>query len=249
MTNDLKEGELLGVDKQMERLIGLLPDDSQFLTDVVGACYEKNNVSNDNFDVATCDDGQWNPDQIVRAVGIALQFTSVFASVGKWMLGTGRVQKIAKQTQNMTKALQKKITSAKSVIAKKMAQGQSVKLSNGKNMATKAKTATKTPATATTTSAVAKTETASPKTFDIAEDGTISMVSGSRQVVEEVDEVTEYERLLSTIRNEYLSPEELAKAEARVKEFTKRNTVNKMLIMNPYLLVLQIRESKPSHLR
>ena len=29
-----------------------------------------------------------------------------------------------------------------------------------------------------------------------------------------------------------------ARAEARVKEFTKRNTVNKMLIMNPYLSVL-----------
>ena len=29
-----------------------------------------------------------------------------------------------------------------------------------------------------------------------------------------------------------------ARAEARVKEFTKRNTVNKMLIMNPCLSVL-----------
>lgn len=218
MTNDLDSSELSGIDTQMARLIGLLPDDSQFMTDVVGACYEKNNVNNDNFNIVACDDGIWNPDQIVRAVGIALQFTSVFASVGKWVLGAGRVQKIAKQTPKLTNALQHKISGVKDVVAKKLAQGKSVKLSNGKNIATKAKTATKTPAT-TTTSAVAKTETAtSPKTFDIAEDGTISMLSSGRQVIDEVDEVTEYERLLSIIRNEDLSPEELAKAEARVKE-------------------------------
>ena len=34
------------------------------------------------------------------------------------------------------------------------------------------------------------------------------------------------------------SQRKTAEAEARVKELTKRNTVNKMLIMNPYLSVL-----------
>ena len=129
MTNDLQSGELNGIESQMVRLIGLLPDDSQFLIDVVAGCYEN---KGDNFDVSKCDDGTWNNAQIIRAVGIGLQFTSVFASVGKWMLGAGRIQKIASKTPNLAKALSKKIPGVKARIAQKIAKGGKVTRSDGK---------------------------------------------------------------------------------------------------------------------
>lgn len=122
MTNDLHDTELLGIDRQMARLIDLLPNDSQFLIDTVAGCYENNG---DDFDITKCDDGKWNNDQIIRAVGIGLQFTSVVASVGKWVLGT---TKIANKIPNSIKALKNKISGVKSEIAK----GGKVTRSDGK---------------------------------------------------------------------------------------------------------------------
>ncbi len=130
MTNDLQSGEKLGIDSKMATLVEMLPDDSQFLIDTVAGCYEDNG---DNFDISKCDDGVWNNDQIIRAVGIGLQFTSVFASVGKWVLGAGRVQKIASKTPGLTKALSKKIPGVKQQIITKTTKGKPVKLSNGKD--------------------------------------------------------------------------------------------------------------------
>lgn len=129
MPNDLQDGEKLGVDAQMERLITLLPDDSQFLTDMVAACYEP---GDDNFDISRCDDGTWNADQVIRAAGIALQFTSVFVSVGKWVLGADRITKIAQKTPHLTEALQRKIPGVKSTLAKKLSSGEKVVRSDGK---------------------------------------------------------------------------------------------------------------------
>ncbi|MDW2994655.1 MAG: hypothetical protein R8N24_01335 [Alphaproteobacteria bacterium] len=131
MTNDLQSGEKLGIDSKMATLVEMLPNDSQFLIDTVAGCYEDNG---DNFDISKCDDGVWNPDQIIRAIGIGLQFTSVFTSVGKWMLGAGRVQKIVNQTPNLTKALQKKIPGVKDAIQKSARQGKIIKTSNGKTV-------------------------------------------------------------------------------------------------------------------
>ncbi|MFQ6729641.1 MAG: hypothetical protein ACLRFK_01125 [Alphaproteobacteria bacterium] len=122
MTNDLHDTELLGIDRQMARLINSLPNDSQFLIDTVAGCYENNG---DDFDISKCDDGKWNDDQIIRAVGIGLQFTSVVASVGKWVLGT---TKIANKIPNSIKALKNKISGVKSKIAK----GGKVTRSDGK---------------------------------------------------------------------------------------------------------------------
>lgn len=129
MTNDLQDGELEGIETQMIRLIGLLPDDSQFLIDTVAGCYEDNG---DNFDISKCDDGVWNNDQIIRAVGMGLQFTSVFASVGKWLLGAGRVQKIASKTPRLAEVLSKRISGVKETIQKSAKQGKVLKTSNGK---------------------------------------------------------------------------------------------------------------------
>ena len=136
MTNDLQDGELNGIESQMVRLIGLLPDDSQFLIDTVAGCYENNG---DKFDISKCDNGVWNNDQIIRAVGIGLQFTSVFASVGKWVLGAGRVQKIASKTPRLAEALGKKIPGVKSKIAQKIAKGGKVTRSDGKAIKTLSK--------------------------------------------------------------------------------------------------------------
>lgn len=129
MPNDLQDGEKLGVDAQMERLITLLPDDSQFLTDMVAACYEP---GDDNFDISRCDDGTWNADQVIRAAGIALQFTSVFVSVGKWVLGANRIRKITEKAPRLTQALQRKIPGVKSTLAKKLSSGEKVVRSDGK---------------------------------------------------------------------------------------------------------------------
>lgn len=131
MTNDLQSGEKLGIDSKMAALVEMLPDDSQFLIDIVAGCYEQ---GDDNFDISKCDDGTWNEAQIIRAVGIGLQFTSVFASVGKWVLGAGRVQKIASKTPGLTKALGKKIPGIKGKIAQKLSKGEKVLRSDGKTI-------------------------------------------------------------------------------------------------------------------
>ena len=141
MVNDLQSGEKVGVDSKMATLIEMLPDDSQFLTDIVAACYENNG---DNFDISKCDDGKWNGNQIIRAVGIGLQFTSVFASVGKFILTkAGMVEKIANTTPKLTAALSKKIPGVKARIAQKIAEGGKVLRSDGKviNMSKAAKSA------------------------------------------------------------------------------------------------------------
>ena len=128
MTNDLQDGEKLGIDSKMATLVEMLPEDSQFLIDIVAGCYEENG---DGFDIAQCDDGTWNDAQIIRAVGIGLQFTSVFASVGKWILGANRVQTIARKTPKLTNVLKKKIPGIKSKIAQKLSKGDNVLRSDG----------------------------------------------------------------------------------------------------------------------
>lgn len=127
MTRDLTDEEKNATDKEMARLTEMIPNDSQFMIDIVSGCYEDND---DDFDISKCDDGVWNPDQIIRAVGIGLQFTSVFASVGKWVVS--HVQSITKQTPKLTTALQKKIPSVKNSVQKSVNEGKNVKASNGK---------------------------------------------------------------------------------------------------------------------
>ena len=127
MTRDLTDEEKNATDKEMARLTEMIPNDSQFMIDIVSGCYED---SDDDFDISKCDDGVWNPDQIIRAVGIGLQFTSVFASVGKWVVS--HVQSITKQTPKLTTALQKKIPSVKNSVQKSVNEGKKVKTSNGK---------------------------------------------------------------------------------------------------------------------
>ena len=130
MTRDLTKDEKTAIDNIMANLIELLPSDSQFLIDTVAGCYEEND---DNFDIAKCDDGVWNPEQVIRAVGIGLQFTSVFASVGTWILRkAGMIKTIANQAPNMTKALQKKIPETKEAIVESTNKGKVLKTSNGK---------------------------------------------------------------------------------------------------------------------
>ena len=132
MTRDLTQDEKTAIDNIMANLIELLPSDSQFLIDTVAGCYEEND---DNFDIAKCDDGVWNPEQVVRAVGIGLQFTSVFTSVGTWILRkAGMIKTIANQAPNMTKALQKKIPETKEAIVESTNKGKELTTSNGKKV-------------------------------------------------------------------------------------------------------------------
>lgn len=131
MTRDLTPAEKNAIDTRMAQLIEMLPNNSQFLIDVVAGCYEENT---DGFDISKCDDDVWNEDQIIRAVGIGLQFTSVFTSVGKWILGANRVKKIAQQTPRMIQALQRKIPGVKDAIIKSADSGKELKASGGKDI-------------------------------------------------------------------------------------------------------------------
>ncbi len=130
MVGDLKDGEKIGVDAKMATLVSMVPDDSQFLIDVVAGCYEK---TGDNFDISKCDDGNWNGAQIIRAIGIGMQFASVVGSATKAILTkTGMIEKMANATPKLTTALSKKIPGVKARIAQKLAKGQKVARSDGK---------------------------------------------------------------------------------------------------------------------
>ncbi len=140
MTNDLQDAELKGVDAKFEKFVEMLPEDSQFWVDLyISGCYTP---EDDNLDISKCDDGKWNTDQIIRAIGIAGQlFTLVGAGV-KAVVGAERIAKAASKTPRLTKVLTKRIPGVKARIAQKLAKGEKVIRSDGK--AIKALGATKT---------------------------------------------------------------------------------------------------------
>lgn len=86
MTNDLSQQEENAIDQEMVRLINLVPDDSDLITDIL-----ENGISLADREKGFFDLDSWEPEQIWRAVGIAMQLASVVTSVGKWVKTGGKV--------------------------------------------------------------------------------------------------------------------------------------------------------------
>ena len=92
---DLTETEADAVDKEMARLIGLIPTNSDWWID-----YLKNDDGTSFLEKA--DDGKWTPAQVWRAVGIGMQFAGVIASVSRWVLvKTGYLEKRLSRTSKI----------------------------------------------------------------------------------------------------------------------------------------------------
>lgn len=80
MTNDLSQAEEFGIDQEMARLLNLIPDDSEFFQKVLAEGTTLAEREKGFFDPES-----WEPEQVWRAIGITLQLTSLFTSVGKWI--------------------------------------------------------------------------------------------------------------------------------------------------------------------
>ena len=92
---DLTDTEVDAVDKEMARLIGLIPTNSDWWID-----YLKNDDGTSFLEKA--DDGRWTPAQVWRAVGIGMQFAGVIASVSRWVLvKTGYLEKRLSRTSKI----------------------------------------------------------------------------------------------------------------------------------------------------
>ncbi|MBR5153526.1 MAG: hypothetical protein IKW57_01910 [Alphaproteobacteria bacterium] len=133
MTNDLNVSEEDAIDREMARLIELIPDDSEFLQQVLA----------DGTTLAEREKGlfeadSWEPEQIWRAAGIALQLTSLVTAAGKWIMVGGKTvtTKIPHATDVMrlklTRAQAKSLADLDGVIASITKQRQATNLSKSK---------------------------------------------------------------------------------------------------------------------
>ena len=79
MTFDITDAQMNGIDRELERLANLIPTDSEFYQSLAsqGTSLDANNKGIKH----------WQPEQIWRAVGIAMQLASVITSIGKWAFG------------------------------------------------------------------------------------------------------------------------------------------------------------------
>ncbi len=124
VAGDMPAAERNAVDHELARLVGLLPDDSQFLIDIIGG--ESLTGANQK---SLFDADSWEPEQVWRAVGITLQMTSIFASVGKWVLKSTGI--LAKDLPEATIKITSKAKMSRVEIQKALSQGKVVKTSNG----------------------------------------------------------------------------------------------------------------------
>lgn len=124
IANDMQPAERNAVDLELARLIKMLPATSQVLTDIVGgeSLTEANHKS-------LLDSKSWEPEQVWRAVGVALQMASIFGSVGKWVLTKAGV--LSKTLPETTIQLTSKAKMSRVEIQKALSQGKVVKTSNG----------------------------------------------------------------------------------------------------------------------
>ena len=92
---DLSEPEFEATDKEMARLIGLIPAHSdwwiEYLKDSDGSSF-----------LAKANDGMWTPAQVWRAVGIGMQFAGVASSITGWIIKkTGYLEKTLDRTSKI----------------------------------------------------------------------------------------------------------------------------------------------------
>lgn len=100
MQNDFAAAEVNAIDSEMARLFGLVPETS--------ALYNGSRLSDNQLSMFSA--GSWEPEQVWRAVGVALQMTTLFTSIGKWILG--KAPRLAKTTAVVTTKMQKALPAA-----------------------------------------------------------------------------------------------------------------------------------------
>jgi len=124
LANDMQTAEQNAVDKELARLVGLLPNNSQLFIDII--------IGEDLLEAnhkKLLDSDSWEPEQVWRAIGVALQMTSIFTSVGKWILKSPTV--LAKDLPETTIKMTKKIKSTKIEVQKILSINKEIKTSNG----------------------------------------------------------------------------------------------------------------------
>lgn len=104
--NDFSDTEISAIDTEMARLASMIPDDSDFWTDIA-----LNSLSMIDNKSGVLDFEHWTPEQIWRTVGITLQLASVVTSVGKWVATktANTVTKLSKSTNVLKSKTQKAV--------------------------------------------------------------------------------------------------------------------------------------------
>ena len=77
LENDLTDTEISAIDTEMARLIGLIPVESNWWSNLLTS--DKSLLSQSN-------DGDWTTAQVWRAVGVAMQLAGVLSSLGNWVI-------------------------------------------------------------------------------------------------------------------------------------------------------------------
>jgi len=122
---EMTRAENEAVDDELVRLNELIPATSQFYTDIVAG----ESITEANAKSSLLDLDSWEREQIWRAVGIGMQLTSVFTSVGKLVLG--KTGMLARKLPHATDAITAKAKASRTALKQKLARGEKVKLSNG----------------------------------------------------------------------------------------------------------------------
>lgn len=99
MTFDMTDAQINGVDSELARLASLIPSDSDFYQKIIANGTSTAANSKGFFDPAS-----WEPEQVWRAVGVALQMTSLITSIGKWI--AGKVNKLPRVTRAIQRGAQ-----------------------------------------------------------------------------------------------------------------------------------------------
>lgn len=86
--NDMTDGQVNGFDAEMARLFGLLDPESDIVQEILDKYDGDLSVASNKGDLFDAD--SWEPEQVWRAVGVVMQFASVFASIGKWLFKGGK---------------------------------------------------------------------------------------------------------------------------------------------------------------
>lgn len=127
VAGDMQAAERNAVDKELARLVGLLSNDSQLLIDIIGG-----DSLTDANQKSLFDADSWEPEQVWRAVGVALQMTSIFASVGKWVLTKAGL--LAETLPEATVRLTTKAKISRTELQQAVNDGKEIKTSSGKKL-------------------------------------------------------------------------------------------------------------------
>ncbi len=125
LSHDIQPEEKDAIDRELERLNTFISEDSQFYIDMLAG----ENPTDINTKKLWDSDG-WEPEQVWRAVGIALQLASVGTAVVKW-LGLRGAKFMASNFPRATTSITNKAKTARLALAEKLNKGQVIKNSKG----------------------------------------------------------------------------------------------------------------------